>query len=292
MEKVNILVEALPYIKKFYNKKVMIKYGGHAMVDEEAMASTVRDTVLLKYVGMQPIVVHGGGPEITRSMKKLGKEPTFIKGLRVTDEETMRIVKMVLVGNINTDIVSQICLHDGKGAGLSGKDNKLIEACKKIHKIKDEETGEIEEVDLGLVGEIKKINPEILKMYTENDFIPVISPIGIAENGDTLNLNADTVAGSIAGEVDAEKLIILTDVPGVLRDPNDPSTLIQRMHIDEIPALIEEGVITGGMIPKIETCVEAINNGVKSAHILDGRMKHTLLLEIFTKKGIGTMIYK
>lgn len=292
MEKVNILVEALPYIKKFYNKKVMIKYGGHAMVDEEAMASTVRDTVLLKYVGMQPIVVHGGGPEITRSMKKLGKEPKFIKGLRVTDEETMRIVKMVLVGNINTDIVSQICLHDGKGAGLSGKDNKLIEACKKIHKIKDEETGEIEEVDLGLVGEIKKINPEILKMYTENDFIPVISPIGIAENGDTLNLNADTVAGSIAGEVDAEKLIILTDVPGVLRDPNDPSTLIQRMHIDEIPALIEEGVITGGMIPKIETCVEAINNGVKSAHILDGRMKHTLLLEIFTKEGIGTMIYK
>jgi len=200
MERVNILVEALPYIKQFYNKKVMIKYGGHAMVDDEAMASTARDTVLLKYVGMQPIVVHGGGPEITRSMKKLGKEPKFIKGLRVTDEETMSIVKMVLVGNINTDIVSQICLHDGKGAGLSGKDNKLIEACKKIHKIKDEETGEIEEIDLGLVGEIKRINPEILEMYTENDFIPVVSPIGIAEDGTTLNLNADTVAGAIAGE--------------------------------------------------------------------------------------------
>ncbi len=292
MERVNILVEALPYIKQFYNKKVMIKYGGHAMVDDEAMASTAGDTVLLKYVGMQPIVVHGGGPEITRSMKKLGKEPKFIKGLRVTDEETMSIVKMVLVGNINTDIVSQICLHDGKGAGLSGKDNKLIEACKKIHKIKDEETGEIEEIDLGLVGEIKKINPEIIEMYTENDFIPVISPIGIAEDGTTLNLNADTVAGAIAGEMDAEKLIILTDVPGVLRDPEDPSTLIQRIHIDEIPALIEEGVISGGMIPKIETCVEALNNGVKSAHILDGRIKHTLLLEIFTKEGIGTMIYK
>ena len=292
MERVNILVEALPYIKQFYNKKVMIKYGGHAMVDDEAMASTARDTVLLKYVGMQPIVVHGGGPEITRSMKKLGKEPKFIKGLRVTDEETMSIVKMVLVGNINTDIVSQICLHDGKGAGLSGKDNKLIEACKKIHKIKDEETGEIEEIDLGLVGEIKKINPEILEMYTENDFIPVISPIGIAEDGTTLNLNADTVAGAIAGEMDAEKLIILTDVPGVLRDPNDPSTLIQRIHIDEIPALIEEGIISGGMIPKIETCVDALNNGVKSAHILDGRINHTLLLEIFTKEGIGTMIYK
>ena len=292
MERVNILVEALPYIKQFYNKKVMIKYGGHAMVDDEAMASTAGDTVLLKYVGMQPIVVHGGGPEITRSMKKLGKEPKFIKGLRVTDEETMSIVKMVLVGNINTDIVSQICLHDGKGAGLSGKDNKLIEACKKIHKIKDEETGEIEEIDLGLVGEIKKINPEILEMYTENDFIPVISPIGIAEDGTTLNLNADTVAGAIAGEMDAEKLIILTDVPGVLRDPDDPSTLIQRIHIDEIPGLIEEGIISGGMIPKIETCVDALNNGVKSAHILDGRIKHTLLLEIFTKEGIGTMIYK
>ena len=292
MERVNILVEALPYIKQFYNKKVMIKYGGHAMVDDEAMASTARDTVLLKYVGMQPIVVHGGGPEITRSMKKLGKEPKFIKGLRVTDEETMSIVKMVLVGNINTDIVSQICLHDGKGAGLSGKDNKLIEACKKIHKIKDEETGEIEEIDLGFVGEIKKINPEILEMYTENDYIPVVSPIGIADDGTTLNLNADTVAGAIAGEMDAEKLIILTDVPGVLRDPDDSSTLIQKIHIDEIPALIEEGVISGGMIPKIETCVDALNNGVKSAHILDGRIKHTLLLEIFTKEGIGTMIYK
>ncbi len=292
MERVNILVEALPYIKQFYNKKVMIKYGGHAMVDEEAMASTARDTVLLKYVGMQPIVVHGGGPEITRSMKKLGKDPKFIKGLRVTDEETMAIVKMVLVGQINTDIVSQICFHEGNGVGLSGKDNKLIQACKKIHKIKDEETGEIEEIDLGLVGEIKKINPEILELYTENDFIPVVSPIGIAEDGTTLNLNADTVAGAIAGEMDAEKLIILTDVPGVLRDPEDPSTLIQRIHIDEIPSLIEEGVITGGMIPKIETCVEALNNGVKSAHILDGRIKHTLLLEIFTKEGIGTMIYK
>ena len=287
-----MLVEALPYIKQFYNKKVMIKYGGHAMVDEEAMASTASDTVLLKYVGMQPIVVHGGGPEITKSMKKLGKDPKFIKGLRVTDEETMAIVKMVLVGKINTDIVSQICLHDGKGAGLSGKDNKLIQACKKIHRIKDEETGEIEEIDLGYVGEIKKINPEILCMYTENDYIPVISPIGIADDGTTFNLNADTVAGAIAGEMDAEKLIILTDVPGVLRDPEDPSSLIQRIHVDEIPSLIEEGVITGGMIPKIETCVDALNNGVKSAHILDGRLKHTLLLEIFTKEGIGTMIYK
>ena len=292
MDRVNILIEALPYIKQFYNKKVMIKYGGHAMIDDEAMDSTARDTILLKYVGMQPIVVHGGGPEITRAMEKLGKKPKFIKGLRVTDEETIDIVKMVLVGVININIVSQICLHDGKGVGLSGKDNKMIQACKKLHKIRDEETGEIEEIDLGLVGEIKKINPELLELYVQNDFIPVISPLGVADDGTTLNLNADTVAGGIASEVNAEKLVILTDVPGVLRDPDDPSSLIQKIHIDEIPALIEEGVISGGMIPKIETCVNALNNGVKSAHILDGRIKHSLLLEIFTKDGIGTMIYK
>lgn len=292
MEKVNILVEALPYIKQFHDEKIMIKYGGHAMIDDEAMASTARDTVLLKYVGMKHMVVHGGGPEITRSMEKLGKDPKFIKGLRVTDEETISIVKMVLVGNINTDIVSQICYHDGKGVGISGKDNDLLRACKKIHKIKDEETGEIEEIDLGLVGEVKKINPEILELFTENDYIPVISPIGVADDGTTLNLNADTVAGAIAGEMDAEKLIILTDVPGVLRDPNDPSSLIQKIRIEEIPQLIEDGVITGGMIPKIETCVDAIKNGVKSAHIIDGRIKHSLLLEIFTKDGIGTMIFE
>ena len=291
MEQVNILVEALPYIKKFHKQKIMIKYGGHAMIDEIAMASTARDTVLLKYVGMEPIVVHGGGPEITWSMNKLGKEPKFIKGLRVTDEETMEIVKMVLVGNINTNIVSKICLHDGKGVGISGKDNKLIQACKKLHKYHNEETGEIEEIDLGLVGEIKKVNPDILKLFTENNYIPVISPIGIAEDGTSLNLNADTVAGALASEVDAEKLIILTDVPGVLRNPKDPSSLIQKIKVEEVPKLIEEGIITGGMIPKIETCVKAINDGVKSAHIIDGRLKHSLLLEIFTTDGIGTMIY-
>ena len=291
MEQVNILVEALPYIKKFHKQKIMIKYGGHAMIDEIAMASTARDTVLLKYVGMEPIVVHGGGPEISRSMNKLGKEPKFIKGLRVTDEETMEIVKMVLVGNINTNIVSKICLHDGKGVGISGKDNKLIQACKKLHKYHNDETGEIEEIDLGLVGEIKKVNPDILRLFTKNNYIPVISPIGIADDGTSLNLNADTVAGALASEVEAEKLIILTDVPGVLRDPKDPSSLIQKIKVEEVPKLVEEGIITGGMIPKIETCVKAINDGVKSAHIIDGRLKHSLLLEIFTTDGIGTMIY-
>lgn len=292
MRDVNILVEALPYIKKFHDKKILIKYGGHAMIDDEAMASTARDTVLLKYVGMEPIVVHGGGPEISRSMDKLGKEPKFIKGLRVTDEETMEIIKMVLVGKISTNIVSQICYHDGKGIGVSGKDSRLILASKKpAHKVTDE-SGNEEEIDLGLVGEINCVNRDLLEMFVKNDYIPVISPVGIAEDGASLNLNADTAAGEIASAVDAEKLIILTDVPGVLRDPKDPNSLIQKIRIDEVPQLIEEGIITGGMIPKIETCVKAIENGVESCHIIDGRKKHSLLLEIFTKNGIGTMIFK
>ena len=292
MKDVNILVEALPYIKKFHEKKILIKYGGHAMIDEDAMSSTVRDTVLLKYVGMEPLIVHGGGPEISRSMDKLGKEPKFIKGLRVTDEETMEIIEMVLVGKISTDIVSQISYHDGKGISLSGKDSRLIFAHKKpVSKVTNESGGE-EEIDLGLVGEIDCINTDLLEMFLKNNYIPVISPVGIADDGSSLNLNADTAAGEIASSVDAEKLIILTDVPGVLRDHNDPDSLIQRIKIDEVPDLIEEGVISGGMIPKIETCVKAIEDGVKSCHIIDGRKKHSLLLEIFTKNGIGTMIYK
>ena len=292
MKDVNILVEALPYIKKFHEKKILIKYGGHAMIDEEAMSSTVRDTVLLKYVGMEPLIVHGGGPEISRSMDKLGKEPKFIKGLRVTDEETMEIIEMVLVGKISTDIVSQISYHDGKGISLSGKDSRLIFAHKKPASKVTSESGSEEEIDLGLVGEIDCINTDLLEMFLKNNYIPVISPVGIANDGSSLNLNADTAAGEVASSVDAEKLIILTDVPGVLRDPNDPDSLIQRIKVDEVPDLIEQGVISGGMIPKIETCVKAINDGVKSCHIIDGRKKHSLLLEIFTKNGIGTMIYK
>ena len=292
MKDVNILVEALPYIKKFHEKKILIKYGGHAMIDEDAMSSTVRDTVLLKYVGMEPLIVHGGGPEISRSMDKLGKEPKFIKGLRVSDEETMEIIEMVLVGKISTDIVSQISYHDGKGISLSGKDSRLIFAHKKPVSKDTSESGGEEEIDLGLVGEIDCINTDLLEMFLKNNYIPVISPVGIADDGSSLNLNADTAAGEIASSVDAEKLIILTDVPGVLRDPNDPDSLIQRIKIDEVPDLIEEGVISGGMIPKIETCVTAIEDGVKSCDIIDGRKKHSLLLEIFTKNGIGTMIYK
>lgn len=293
MKTVNILIEALPYIKKFHKKKIMIKYGGHAMIDESAMESTARDTVLLKYVGMEPIVVHGGGPEISRSMNKMGKEPQFIEGLRITDEETMEIVKMVLVGKINTSIVSKICLHDGKGVGLSGKDSGLIMAQKKApHIIKNHSTGEEREIDLGLVGEIKSINTDIIEMLTQNNYIPIISPIGVDENANTLNLNADTVAGEIASGVDAEKLIILTDVPGILEDPTDPESLIKKIKVDEIGELIKSGIIADGMLPKTLTCVQAIEDGVSSAHIIDGRIQHSILLEIFTKKGIGTMITK
>ena len=291
METVNILIEALPYIKKFHKKKILIKYGGHAMIDADAMSSTARDTVLLKYVGMKPMVVHGGGPEISRSTNKLGKKPKFIGGLRITDQETMDIVKMVLVGKINTDIVSNICLHGGKGVGISGKDNHLIKARRRAPQVVvDSATGEESTVDLGLVGEIENVNPEIIDMLTENDYIPIVSPIGVDEKAKTLNLNADTVAGEIATKVNAEKLIVLTDVPGILEDPNDPETLIKRVRVDEIMELIDNGIVIDGMIPKVSTCLNAIDNGVKTAHIIDGRIKHSVLLEIFTKKGIGTMI--
>ncbi len=287
MKDIDVLIEALPYIKKFHGEKILIKYGGHAMVDDEAKSSTARDTVLLKYVGMKPLIVHGGGPDISRSMDKLGKEPKFIKGLRVTDEETMEIIEMVLVGKISTDIVSELIKHDGQAISLSGKDSSLIFAHKKGASKIDEEI-----VDLGLVGEVDCINTDLLDMFLENDYIPVISPVGIAKDGTSLNLNADTAAGEVASAVGAEKLIILTDVPGVLRDPKDPSSLIQKIKVDEVPALIEEGIISGGMIPKIETCVKAIENGVTSCHIIDGRKKHSLLLEVFTTDGIGTMILK
>ena len=220
-------------------------------------------------------------------MVKLGKESKFIKGLRVTDEETMEIIEMVLVGKISTEIVSELIKHDGDAISLSGKDSSLIFAHKKPASKIDEEL-----VDLGLVGEVNCINTDWLEMFLKIDYIPVISPVGIDEYGNSLNLNADTAAGEVASAIDAEKLIILTDVPGVLRDPSDPTSLIQKIRVSEVPGLIEEGIITGGMIPKIETCVKAIENGVKSCHIIDGRKEHSLLLEIFTTDGIGTMIFK
>ena len=286
----NVLIEALPYIKKFHNKKIMIKYGGHAMIDQHAMSSTARDTVLLKYVGMQPLVVHGGGPDISRAMDKMGKTPKFVGGLRVTDSETMDIVKMVLIGKINIDIVSKIGLHGGKSIGISGKDDFLIEASKRdLTKIQQDD-GEILEVDLGYVGKINKINSDLIDVLTQENYISVIAPLGTDESGNTLNLNADTVAGSLASDINAEKLVVLTDVPGILTDPDDPESIIRRIHVDELKELVKEGIITGGMIPKVETCINAVENGVKTAHILDGRIEHSILLEIFTKDGIGTMV--
>ena len=286
----DVLIEALPYIKKFYNKKIMIKYGGHAMINKAAMSSTARDTVLLKYVGMEPMVVHGGGPEISRSLDKMGIESKFVGGLRVTDEETMNIVKMVLAGQINTDIVSQICLHGGKSVGLSGKDNHMVKSKKRDPAKIKHESGEIQEVDLGYVGKIDKINSKLIEDLTYNDYIPVIAPLGVDDKGNTLNLNADTVAGAIASKVHAEKLIVLTDVPGIMTDPEDPDSIIRRLRVDELRELVDSGIIKGGMIPKVETCINAVENGVKTAHILDGRIEHSILLETFTKNGIGTMI--
>lgn len=288
MNRAEILAEALPYIEKFHGSYIVIKYGGHAMLDDEAKDWTVKDTILLKYIGMKPVIVHGGGPEITQAMEKMGKKPKFVEGLRVTDEETLDIVKMVLVGKINTDIVSRINKFNGKGVGLSGKDNKLILAKKKLHKIIKE--GREKEIDLGHVGETVKVNPEVVDILTDRGYIPVISPVGITEDGNSLNLNSDTVAGDIAAALGAKKLVILTDVPGIMKDLEDKNSLINEIKVSDIDSLIKENIIEGAMIPKLEACANAVKGGVKRAHIIDGRVKHSILLELLTDEGIGTMI--
>ncbi len=291
MNRAEVLTEALPYIEEFHGSYVVIKYGGHAMLNEELKDTTIRDTILLKYVGMKPIIVHGGGPEITAAMEKFGKKPEFIEGLRITDEETLDIAKMVLVGKINTDIVTRINKLGGKGIGLSGKDGRLILAKKKEAHVVEKE-GIEKKVDLGFVGEIKKINPEVLEILTDRDFIPVISPIGMTEDGVSLNINADTVAGAVAVAVKAKKLLILTDVDGVLKDVNDKSTLVRRLAPEEAEMLTYQKKIIGSMMPKIKACVAAVNSGVSKAHIINGGIRHSVLLELFTDEGIGTMISK
>jgi acetylglutamate kinase len=288
MRREEILIEALPYIREFYGSKVVIKIGGHALVDESIMDKITQDVVLLRFVGICPVVVHGGGPEITRLMERLGKKPQFIGGLRITDDETMEIARMVLVGSVNERIVSLIGKHGGKGLGLSGNDGTLIVAKKKQKRTVGIE-GEEKEVDLGWVGEIEAINAEIINITTEKGYIPVISPIAVDNAGNSLNVNADSVAGEIAYAIKAKKLILLTDVPGVLRDPADPTTLISRATPAEIKELIAKKVIGEGMIPKVEASLKAASGGV-TAHILDGREPHSILLELFTDSGIGTMI--
>ncbi len=284
MKREEILIEALPYIRKFYGSKMVIKVGGHALVDEGIMDNIMRDTVLLRFIGINPVVVHGGGPEITRLMEKLGKKPKFIGGLRITDDETLEIARMVLVGSVNERIVSLIGKHGGKGIGLSGNDGKLIVAKKKA---KQQMAGE--EIDLGWVGEIEEINAEIINITTEENYIPVISPIAVDRGGNSLNVNADSVAAEIACAISAEKLILLTDVPGLFRDPADPSTLISQATPELVNELIAGGVIRGGMIPKVEACLKAAHHGI-TAHIINGKTPHTILLELLTDKGIGTMI--
>jgi acetylglutamate kinase len=288
MKREEVLIEALPYIREFYGSKIVIKMGGHALVDESIMDKITQDLVLLRFIGICPIVVHGGGPEITRLMERLGKKPTFVGGLRITDDETMEIAQMVLVGNVNERIVSLIGTHGGKGIGLSGNDGALIVA-KKKRKQKVGRAGEEQEVDLGWVGEIETINAEIINLTSEQGYIPVISPIAVDTAGNSLNVNADSVAGEIAATIKAKKLILLTDVPGVLSDPDDPTTLIVRTTPLELQELIAKKVIGAGMIPKVEAGLRAAEGGV-TAHIIDGRKPHSLLLELFTDEGIGTMI--
>ncbi|WP_048063440.1 acetylglutamate kinase [Methanococcoides burtonii] len=287
----NVLIEALPYIREFHDSVMVIKVGGHAMVDPQVMSDIVQDIVLLRFVGIHPVIVHGGGPEITEKMDRMGKKSEFIGGLRITDDETMEIARMVLVGNINTRIVSLISKHGGKGVGLSGKDGNMILAKKKpTQKILIEDIEH--DVDLGWVGDTEIINPEIINIVTANGYIPVISPIAMDSEGNALNINADTVAGDLADALNAKKLILMTDVPGVLRDQTDISTRISRIGVDEVEQLIEDGVLSGGMIPKMRSAKASVEGGVDRVHVIDGSISHSVLLELFTDQGIGTMVYK
>lgn len=287
IEKAKVLMEALPYIQKFRGKKIVIKYGGHAMVDESLKESFTRDIILLKLIGLQPIIVHGGGPQIEKVLKQMGIETKFHDGLRITDADTMDVVEMVLVGKVNKDIVGLINHNGGNAIGLSGKDGQLIHATKMDpQKVKTtKKTPEI--IDLGHVGIVSKINPEVLTSLENSLMIPVIAPVGVDENGVALNINADYVAAALAGAVKAEKLILMTDIEGVKDKDNQ---LISNLSLKEINTLVDKGVVKGGMIPKLKCIKDSIDAGVKKAHIIDGRVQHALLLEIFTDKGIGTLI--
>ncbi|MBL4740975.1 MAG: acetylglutamate kinase [Sneathiella sp.] len=288
LEKAKILAEALPFMHQFSGQTFVIKYGGHAMGDETLAKNFASDIALMKQVGINPIIVHGGGPQIGAMLERLKIQSSFIDGLRVTDQATIEIVEMVLSGPLNKNIVSSINAAGGLAVGLSGKDGNLIEV-QKLARTKRDPDSNIERIlDLGFVGEPKQINPEILESFEENDIIPVIAPIGIGPNGQTFNINADTAAGHIAAAIGATKLTMLTDVEGVLdKDKN----LLTRLTPADVNRLRKDGTIQGGMIPKLETCLHALENGVDAAHILDGRIPHVLLLETFTEHGIGTMIH-
>ncbi|MDN5343944.1 MAG: acetylglutamate kinase [Clostridia bacterium] len=289
LEKTEILIEALPYIRQFYGKTVVIKYGGHAMVNCELKKAVMQDAVLMHLVGMRPVIVHGGGPEITDMLQRLGKQSQFIQGQRVTDAETMEIVEMVLVGKINKEIVTNIHRYGGKAIGLCGKDGSLIEARKQVAHIQQEDGSGVD-LDLGFVGQVEKVNPGIIETVIAQGYIPVVAPIGVGSKGESYNINADLVAGELAVALKADKLVLLTDVEGILADRNDPGSLISALPVSRVPALVRQGVIAGGMIPKVDCCIRALEGGVKKTHIIDGRISHSILLEVFTDTGVGTMV--
>ena len=277
----NILIQALPYIQEYYGKTIVIKYGGNAMINDELTKTVINDIILMKCIGINPIIVHGGGPDISNTLAQMNHESKFINGLRYNDEITITVAQVVLAGKVNKDLVKLIEKNGGKAIGLSGIDGSLIKAKKLTN-----------DIDLGFVGEITSVNTELLNLSMNSGYIPVVSSIAIGENDtNSYNINADTCASKIASALKAEKLILLTDVPGVMTNPDDSSTLISTLRLHQIPKLTVDKVIKGGMIPKINCCVESVRMGVKKAHIIDGRIKHSILLELLSKKGIGTEIY-
>lgn len=286
----NVLIESLPYIREFSEKTIVIKYGGHAMVDENLKRNFALDVILMKYVGINPVIVHGGGPQINRFLEKMQITSSYIQGMRVTDGETMDVVEMVLVGKVNKEIVGLINHCGGKAVGLSGRDGDLIKASKlTLHSRPDDANRPPELIDLGRVGEVTSVNASVLKTLDEKDFIPVIAPVGVGEDGQAYNINADLVAGAVAAELKAEKLILLTDVEGVKSRSGELLSTIRTGQIDELTAT---GVVSGGMIPKVKCCQKALEKGVVKTHIIDGRQDHAILLEMFTHGGIGTEIVR
>lgn len=286
----DILVEALPYIKKFFGQTIVIKYGGNAMISDELKSKVITDITLMKYVGIRPVIVHGGGPDITGFLQKIGKKSEFVSGLRVTDKETMAIAEMVLIGKVNSEIVNRLSQAGNHAIGLSGKDGNLIRARKKLAEVHRE--GKIERVDIGYVGEVESITVSVLSDMLEGGYIPVVAPVGVGESGESYNINADYVAAKVAGALHAEKLLLLTDVEGIYKNYADRSSFISSLTEEEARRYIDDGVISGGMIPKVEACLGALAEGTRKTSIIDGRLPHSLLLELFTEQGIGTEIVR
>ena len=287
---VQTLVEALPYLSKFKNKTIVVKYGGNAMLNDELKNKVLQDIVFLQCAGMRPVVVHGGGPEITRMLMQAGKKSEFVSGLRVTDAESVGIAEMALVGKINTDLVSRLNTLGGKAVGLNGKDATLIQAKKHLADVY--ENGEVNLVDIGYVGNVEKVNTELIDVLLNAGFIPVIAPTGVGAQGETYNINADSVAGEIAGALKAEKLLVLTDVRGIYSDYRDENSFLSTLTFEKAQELIIRGKIDGGMIPKVRACITALSGGAKKTHIIDGRAEHTILMEILSDKGVGTEVVK